>query len=241
MRGFSTNKDQAGSLSIGASASAWCAACIRHRHCSLSVYSGEADSTAGGGVRRRGWWGMPGVLVAQAEAPLLGLLQVLRRHLGRQLAEGVLQDGARDVGVAQPEEAPRCSGTRRRRGLCTPCARPDTALLSACILLLLRSAVAGDAKERGAGRRTHRSKSQMPCASSSLRVSGWAGRKWPSRPSVQSPGISQMRKKPRMWSIRYAWKYLRVKALIQGLLENKKNAPLLSSFEACPSMPRIGE
>jgi hypothetical protein len=38
------------------------------------------------------------------------------------------------------------------------------------------------------------------------------GRKWPSMPELQSPGISQMRKKPRMWSMRYAWKYLRYKA-----------------------------
>jgi hypothetical protein len=48
----------------------------------------------------------------------------------------------------------------------------------------------------------------MPCDSSSWRVMGCEGLKWPSRPSVQSPGISQMRKKPSMWSIRYAWKYL---------------------------------
>ncbi len=27
-------------------------------------------------------------------------------------------------------------------------------------------------------------------------------------PETQSPGISQMRKKPRMWSMRYAEKYL---------------------------------
>ena len=61
--------------------------------------------------------GVPGVLVAQAEAPLLGLLQVLGRHLGRQLAEGVLQDGAGDVGVAQPapEQAPCCSGRSARQ------------------------------------------------------------------------------------------------------------------------------
>lgn len=37
------------------------------------------------------------------------------------------------------------------------------------------------------------------------------GRKRPSMPEEQSPGISQMRKKPRMWSMRYAWKYLQIK------------------------------
>ena len=34
------------------------------------------------------------------------------------------------------------------------------------------------------------------------------GLKWPNRPVLQLPGISQMRKKPRIWSILYAWKYL---------------------------------
>ena len=53
------------------------------------------------------------------------------------------------------------------------------------------------------------SMSQMPLLSSSLRLMGMDGRKWPSRPVVQSAGISQIRKKPSTWSIRYAWKYLR--------------------------------
>lgn len=35
------------------------------------------------------------------------------------------------------------------------------------------------------------------------------GRKCPRMPEQQSPGISQIRKNPRMWSMRYAWKYLR--------------------------------
>lgn len=52
------------------------------------------------------------------------------------------------------------------------------------------------------------STSQRPCASRLARVAGMEGRKCPSSPVVQSPGISQMRKKPRMWSILYAWKYL---------------------------------
>ena len=45
------------------------------------------------------------------------------------------------------------------------------------------------------------SMSQMPRDSSSLSWMGTEGLKWPSRPAVQLPGISQMRKKPRMWSI----------------------------------------
>ncbi len=51
--------------------------------------------------------------------------------------------------------------------------------------------------------------SQMPLLSSSLRLMGMDGRKWPSRPVVPSAGISQIRKKPSTWSMRYAWKYLR--------------------------------
>ena len=34
------------------------------------------------------------------------------------------------------------------------------------------------------------------------RDKGMEGRKWPRMPELQSPGISQMRKKPRMWSMR---------------------------------------
>ena len=50
--------------------------------------------------------------------------------------------------------------------------------------------------------------SQRPLASRLARVAGMEGLKWPSSPVTQFPGISQMRKKPRMWSILYAWKYL---------------------------------
>ena len=50
--------------------------------------------------------------------------------------------------------------------------------------------------------------SQMPWDSSSWRRMGMEGRKWPSSPVVPSPGISQMRKKPSTWSMRYAVKYL---------------------------------
>ena len=54
----------------------------------------------------------------------------------------------------------------------------------------------------------HLSMSQRPLASRLARVAGMEGLKWPSSPVTQFPGISQMRKKPRIWSILYAWKYL---------------------------------
>ena len=62
-------------------------------------------------------------------------------------------------------------------------------------------------------RRLHLSMSQMPLLSSSLRLMGMDGRKWPSRPVVQPAGISQIRKKPSTWSMRYAWKYLQALGL----------------------------
>ena len=45
------------------------------------------------------------------------------------------------------------------------------------------------------------SMSHKPCASNPALVACMQGRKWPSNPVQQFPGISQMRKNPKMWSI----------------------------------------
>ena len=66
--------------------------------------------------------------------------------------------------------------------------------------------------------------SQMPLLSSSLRLMGMDGRKCPSKPVVQSAGISQIRKKPSTWSIRYAWKYLPITNISQSLLQHRPHA-----------------
>ena len=57
-----------------------------------------------------------------------------------------------------------------------------------------------------------------PLFRSSSPLYGRAGLKWPIRPLLYGTGISQMRKKPRIWSMRKASKYsaiLRMRAFHQ--------------------------
>jgi len=155
----------------------------------------------------------PGKGAAEAEAAVRPLLQKLGGRLRRLLAEGAPQLRGRDVRLAQPA---RPAGPRSLPPgpLCQNLTLPYRGSKQACACglplaaLLHRRRPGQTSVSAGPGAAAHRSKSQMPCASSSARVSGCEGRKCPSRPVAQSPGISQMRKKPRMWSMRKAWKYL---------------------------------
>ncbi len=111
----------------------------------------------------------------------------------------------RDASACCNLPSPQATGITERMGAALGCAKALRGLLCCgrccglgCMQQESRLEVAQAAQ---CGESARLSVSQMPRASSSLRAIGIDGRKWPSRPVAPSPGISQMRKKPRMWSI----------------------------------------